>query len=835
MFTVNGKSYEVKNMLLIDFLRDELKLTSVKNGCGTGVCGACTVIIDGALKRSCTLTLEKVDNLKIVTLEGISNKEKDRFASAFAKVGAVQCGFCIPGMMVATKALLDNKPNPTEEEIRKTIRPNLCRCTGYEKIVEAIKLISTGNAIELDFTGGVGSNFTRVDAISKAKGEALYNDDLFFEDMLYVKVKRSDYPRAVIKDIDVSKAKEIAIVLTAEDIPGENYQGYIFKDWPTLVAVGEMTRYIGDAICIVGAKSKEVAKKAIGLIEIEYEVLNPVTNPKKALKSDPIHGESNLLSRTYVERGDVDTARRESYKVYKRTFTTPFTDHAFLEPESSVALYDGILKVYSASQSVYHDHHSIRGVLGIKEDELKVESLNIGGGFGGKEDLSCQHHAALMTYHTKKPSKLTFTREESLLVHPKRHAMDIEMEIGVLEEGRINFLKAKIIADTGAYASLGTAVLERACTHAAGPYKIENVELEGLCVYTNNPPAGAYRGFGVPQSNFARETMIDIIASDLGMSPWDIRYINACAPGDYLPTGQLCTDDVALKETLFAVKDKFENAKFAGIACGHKNTGIGVGLEDVGRANILVKDGKLKLYTSAARIGQGLATAMIQIVKETLGDYDISVENADSLATPDAGATTASRQTLFTGEASRQAALKLKVDLESRDISELEGNVYKGEYSGITDKLGAKEHPVNHVAYSFATQVCILDDSGKIKEVVAAHDVGKAINPINVEGQIEGGVVMSMGYALTENFVLDNGYVKSKFGTLGLLRATDIPKITPIIIEKNESDLAFGAKGIGEISSIPTASAIVNAYYKMDGLERLTLPIDSPYKKHKKS
>ncbi|XMB67140.1 selenium-dependent xanthine dehydrogenase [Mycoplasmatota bacterium zrk1] len=844
-FILNGKKIKDEDGLnLLEYLRDKMKLTSVKNGCNEGVCGTCTILVDSKPKRACTLTLEKVNGKSIVTLEGVDKAEKQVYADAFAKVGAVQCGFCIPGMIISAKGLIDNNPNPTREEAKKAIRLNLCRCTGYVKIIDAIMLaaeaFNKNKKIDFEDSRKVGAPMTRVDANAKALGEAIYADDVYLEDMLYGAVYRLDVPRAKIISINTSLAKSIdgvEAVLTYEDVPGENYQGYIFKDWPTMVPTGEETRYIGDAIAIVAAKTKKLAKEALTKIEVKYEELEPITSPQDALEVDAnkIHVDGNLLSRTHVQKGDVEEAIKNSKHVVEHTFSTPATDHAFLEPESTVSFYqDGVLVVYSGSQSVHHDHHELVRVLGLSHEEIRVESKEIGGGFGGKEDLSIQHHAALLTYYTKKPVKITLSREDSLKVHPKRHAMDIKMSVGCDEEGFLTFVKANIIADTGAYASLGTAVLERACTHAAGPYKIKNIDLEGLCVYTNNPPAGAFRGFGVPQSNFPRETCIDLLADKVGIDRWTMRYQNAVEPGAYLPTGQLCEDDVALKETLMAVKDEFFKNDFVGIACAHKNTGIGVGLVDVGRCKLIVEDGSVVIYTSAARIGQGLSTAMIQIVSETLEtELPIKMSASDSIYTPDAGATTASRQTMFTGEATRQAALKLNEELRNKTIDELNGHEFVGEYFGVTDSLKSdKEHPRNHVAYSFATQLVVLNEGKKIEKVVAAHDIGRAINPINIEGQIEGGVVMSLGYALTENFVLDKGKLKSKFGTLGLFRSINVPNIDPIIIEKNQSKLAYGAKGIGEISSIPTAAAIASAYRKFDGLLRLSLPLeDTPYKK----
>jgi len=848
-FSVNGQKVTApEDLSLMEFLREEMHITSLKNGCGEGVCGACMVLVDGKPTRACTQKISKLEGKSIITVEGLSKREQDIYAWAFAEAGAVQCGFCIPGMVISAKGLLDQNSNPTPSDVKKALRNNICRCTGYVKIEKAIMLAA--KALRGEITpqeskeAKVGSGITRVDARVKTLGQAEYVDDMFVDGMLYGAVLRTKYPRALIKRIDISKAKshpEVEAVLLAEDIPGERIEGYLQKDWPTLVAVGEETRYVGDALALVAAKTKKAAREALDLIEVDYEVLQPITSPREALKEDAprLHPNGNILAKTHVRRGNPEEAIAKSKYVVTKTYKTPFIEHAFLEPESALAIPDddGGVTVYVSTQSVYHDMHGIANILGLPEEKVRVIAKYIGGGFGGKEDLSVQHHAALLAMATKKPVKLTLSRKESLMVHPKRHAMEIEMTTGCDENGHITVMVAKIIADTGAYASLGGPVLERACTHAAGPYRVPNTELTGIGVYTNNPPAGAFRGFGVAQSAFACESNLDILAEMVGISPWEIRYRNALRPGDVMPNGQIADESTAIEETLLAVKEAYENNKYAGIACAIKNAGLGVGVPDIGRAKLIIKNGKIQLQTAASCIGQGLATAMTQIICETVGVDESLVEVAhpNTILAPDSGSTTASRQTLFTGEAVRQAALQLAEQLKEKSLEELEGAEFKGEFEGITDPLNSpKEHPVNHVAYSYATQVVILDDNGLVKKVVAAHDVGRAINPKNVEGQIEGGVVMGLGYALRENFPLVNSVPTAKFGTLGLFRSTDVPEIEVSIIGKNPSSLAYGAKGIGEISTIPTAPAVASAYYKFDGKRRFSLPLEDTAYRPKK-
>lgn len=845
---VNGKSYAIEeDMNLMEYLRDQLHLTSLKNGCGEGVCGACTILVNGKPMRACRLTTAKVEGKELMTTDGLSEKEKEVFGWAFAEAGAVQCGFCTPGMVMSAKALLDRKPDPSPKDIKEGIRANLCRCTGYAKIEQGILLAgrilrgeSSMPSQTSQLPSGIGANLQRVDARTKTLGEAEYVDDMFREGMLFGAVLRTPAPRVLLKSIDTEAAKAypgVEAVLTADDVPGERYHGHIIHDWPALVAVGEETRYIGDALALVAARSKKVAREALELIQLEYDELEPVLSPADALLEGAakIHPDGNLLSTTRVERGNVQEALAHSTHVVTQHYSTPPTEHAFMEPESALAEpdNDGGVTVYVADQGVYDDLRGICSILGLPPEKVRIISKFVGGGFGGKEDLSVQHHAALLALKTGKPVKVTWSRQESLLVHPKRHPMELEVTTGCDAEGKITAMIAQITADTGAYASLGTAVLQRACTHVGGPYQVPNVDITGYCVYTNNPPAGAFRGFGVPQAAFACETNMDLLAEKVGISPWEMRWRNALEAGRENPTGQICDEGTAIKETLLAVREAFESYPHTGIACALKNTGIGVGLPDVGRVKLQVSQGRVLALTSAACIGQGLATIVTQIVSEATGLEPglIDVKPPDTFLTPDAGTTTASRQTMFTGEAARQAALKLQEDMNLKSLSELEGSLYEGEYSGKTDPLNAdKTHPMNHVAYSYATDVAILDDQGKVVKVIAAHDVGRAINPKSVEGQVEGGIAMGLGYALREEFPLQKGVPTAKFATLGLFRSTEMPEMEVLIIEKNPSPLAYGAKGVGEIASIPVAPAVASAYRRFDGKLRSSLPLaETPY------
>ncbi len=841
-FTVNGKVYsEAEDENLLEYLREKLRLTSMKNGCGEGSCGACMILVNGLSMRACLQTLSRIHEKNVVTLEGLTEKEKRIYAWAFTKVGAVQCGFCTPGMVISAKALLDKDPEPSAARIKEALRGNICRCTGYVKIEKAIMLASRALRGEVlvpdDAAAGVGERAARMDAAAKTLGTGEYVDDMQVPDMLHAAVLRAPVPRARILSINIDMAQKldgVEAVMTAADIPGQRFWGHLKRDWPALIAVGEETRYIGDALAIVAARTKKIARAAIDLIRLEYEELPPILSPQAALAdtSAPIHPDGNVLSRVHFSRGDAEKAIAGAAHCVTRSYQTPPTEHAFLEPESALAVpaENGKLTVYVGSQSVYDDHHGISAILGLPPEQVRVISKLVGGAFGGKEDLSVQHHAALLAQKTGKPVKLTLGRQESIRVHPKRHAMEITLTTACDAEGRLIALRANIIADTGAYASLGGPVVQRACTHVSGPYAIPNVDISGIAVYTNNPPAGAFRGFGVPQSNFASEMNLNLLADMTGISPWEIRYRNALEPGAEMATGQIADDSTAIKETLLSVKSDYEIAEYAGIACAIKNTGLGVGVPDTGRAILRVRDGNIEILTGAACVGQGLATVMRQIVCETtrLPADLIKVHEPDTDVTPDAGTTTASRQTLFTGEAVRQAALDLMMSLKSSSLSEMEGQEFFGHYRGDTDPLNSeKPHPVNHVAFGYATQVVCIDKKGWVKQVFAAHDVGRAINPTTIEGQIEGAIAMGLGYALQEDFPLKRGVPTARFGTLGLLRSTDIPEIDIRLIEKNPSPLAYGAKGIGEIATIPTAAAVAGAYYHYDRIFRTQLPLSN--------
>lgn len=852
-FVVNGVpcSTEAEKPLL-RYLRDELRLTSVKDGCSEGACGTCTILVDGKAVKACVLSTKRAAGKEIVTVEGLSEAEREAFVYAFGAVGAVQCGFCIPGMVMAGKALLDQNPNPSEAEIKKAIRGNVCRCTGYKKIIEGIALAgailrgeaSVDPALEEGEDYGVGARAFRTDVRDKVLGRGEYCDDLYLDGMAHASAVRSQYPRARVLDIDPSAALAlpgVLAVLTADDVP-HNKVGHLQQDWDVMIAKGDITRCVGDAICLVVAENETVLKQAKELVKVDYEPLEPVRTIQEARAADApiLHPGGNLCQQRHVTRGDARAALAQSKYVVTQSYRTPFTEHAFLEPECAVAFpYKDGVKVYTSDQGVYDTRKEISIMLGWEPERIVVENKLVGGGFGGKEDVSVQHLAVLAALRVNRPVKAKLTRQESINFHPKRHYMEGTFTLGCDENGIFTGLDCEIHFDTGAYASLCGPVLERACTHSVGPYCYQNTDIRGFGWYTNNPPAGAFRGFGVCQSEFALESNINLLAEKVGISPWEIRFRNAIEPGKALPNGQIADCSTALKETLLAVKDVYEqNADHAGIACAMKNSGVGVGLPDKGRCKLAVRNGVVELYSAASDIGQGCATVFLQMLAEATGLPLEKLRNmgANSEVAPDSGTTSGSRQTLITGEAVRMAAAELRADLDGAggDLSALEGLEYSAEFFDPTDKLGAdKPNPKSHVAYGFATHVVILDGEGRVKEVYAAHDSGKVVNPTSIRGQIEGGVLMGLGYALTEDFPLKDCVPQAKFGTLGLMRADQIPDIHAIYVEKEELlPFAYGAKGIGEIATIPTAPAVQGAYYARDHILRTSLPMqDTFYKK----
>jgi xanthine dehydrogenase molybdenum-binding subunit len=845
-FTLNGNSFTAtldEDTSLMDVLREQAGLISPKNGCAPqGSCGCCTVIVDNKSASSCAVPAKNCAGKNVLTLEGLNERERDVFAKSFTYTAGMQCGFCIPGIVVRAKSLLDKNPEPTREEIAKSLNNHICRCTGYVKIIDAIELSAKafrGEQLpEFDYSGKIGSSLPRMDGEKFAMGERPYIDDITLPEMLYAAFLFSPHPKIKIRKIDTSKAEKFSGVIrivTANEVPGQRKQGLIYKDWPLFIAEGETTNCIGDILACVVAVDNKTARKAVELIKVDYEILQSVFNPEEALKKNAprVHNDhENLLSKSVIKRGDVDKALAESAFVETRTFETQMIEHAFLEPESSIAfLNNGIVEVLSQGQGVFDDRKQIASFLNLPEEKVKVTLITNGGAFGGKEDLSIQAQVALCATLTNKPVKATLTRDESIRLHPKRHPIKMTYTVGCDANGKLTALRARMIGDKGAYASVGTKVLERAAGHAAGPYNILHSDVEALAVYTNNLPCGAMRGFGANQAAFAMEGMLDILAEKVGIDGWEMRWRNVVDVGDTFCTGQVFEKSVGIKKTLLAVKDIFYSSKYAGIGCGIKNVGIGNGMPEFGHALIKINaDETITIKTGFTEMGQGFCTVLIQFFSEVTGiDPRIVRVEIDTTHPTPCGMTTASRATVLGGRAVIKAAQEIKKDLEvGKSLRELVGKEYFGEVViDYTTALDAKTNkPITHMTFGFATQVCILDDEGKLKKFVAAHDVGKVINRKLLEGQLEGSIHMGLGYALTEDLKLTNGIPDSfKLRSLGLLRAKDMPETEIILLEGNEPEGPFGAKGVGEIGLVPTAGAVAGALYKFDGVRRFTLPM----------
>ncbi|MFV2007514.1 MAG: selenium-dependent xanthine dehydrogenase [Longimicrobiales bacterium] len=872
-FTLNGRPTTVafeEGMSLLDVLRDGCGVTSPKDGCAPqGHCGCCTVMVDGRAVLSCLRKPPSVDGRVVTTLEGISPEKRRILAESFVREGGLQCGFCTPGIAMRAVALLDRGGGEDADEVAKALSGHLCRCTGYRRIVDAILTAGEawqsgvlpgdgsprnphlfGEQFGLARTStasrkGVGSSSPRYRGDDHALGQKPYVADMRAEGMLHGAMVLSRHPRARVLGLDTSVALALPgvhRVLTAEDVPGARHVGLIREDWPVFVAPGELTRYVGDVLALVLADSRFHALRAAEALEaaVEYEVLTPVTDPFDALApgAPEVHSGGNLLDVCEFSRGDVDGALSASEHVVEGTFTTQRIEHAFLEPEACLAVPGGSdgprLKVYTQGQGVHEEQAQIAKVLSLEPGAIEVELVTNGGAFGGKEDLSIQAQTALAALLTGLPVSTVLTREQSMRLHPKRHPLTLRYTAGADADGRLTAVRARIVGDTGAYASVGMKVLERAAGHSCGPYRVPAVDVEAKTVYTNNPPCGAMRGFGANQASFAVEGIMDMLAEKVGIDGYDIRERNVLGPGDAFATGQIMPQGCGIRETLAAVRDVYKSAPGAGIACGIKNTGIGNGMDDSGRLLLRVLDGgRLEIITGYTEMGQGLFTVLRQVVEE---EADIDPERMTVLTTSDprvvCGMTTASRATALLTAAGQMAARKLAADLEGSSLEELAGREYHGEFvCDFTTKPGVGvESPVTHMAFGYATQVVILDGEGRLQRVVAAHDVGRAINPLQCAGQIEGAVHMGLGYALSEDFPCTGGHPDSLLlRDLGILKAKDTPPVDVILVEVPDDVGGYGSKGVGEIGLVPTAGAVAGALYAFDGVRRFDLPMsDAP-------
>ncbi|HET9522066.1 MAG TPA: selenium-dependent xanthine dehydrogenase, partial [Candidatus Limnocylindrales bacterium] len=832
-FNLNGSTVDVRprpDASLLDVLREDCGLRSMKDGCAPeGSCGACTVMIGGRAVVSCAQPASRAEGRTIVTLEGLDAATRDGWANAFTASGASQCGFCSPGIVMKAEALLGRVAEPGRGEIARSLAGNLCRCTGYTKVIDAIESVAearrSGGALAVPaFADGVGERVGRYDGAALVLGEHEFVADMTVPGMLHGAIRFSDHPRALVRRIDTSRAAThpgVLAVVTWRDVPGERVQGLLTRDWPLLVAEGETTRYVGDALAAVAATTRHAAREAAALIQVDYEVLEPVTDPAMALADGAplVHPSGNLLSTCVIGRGDVDAALAGAAHVATETFETQRIEHAFLEPEAALAVPgdekagEPALRVFSQGQGAWEDRRQIASILGLPETAVRVTQVATGGAFGGKEDLGAQGHAALLARVTGRPVLVAMSRHESLRFHPKRHPLTMTYTVGCDGDGRLVAVRARIVGDTGAYASVGAKVLERAAGHACGAYRVPNVDVEALTVYTNNAPCGAMRGFGVPQVTFALDGLLDVLAERVGIDRWEMRWRNALDVGDRTGTGQRLGPGVGLKRTLLAVRDAFRSARYAGIACGMKNTGIGNGVTERGRAILRPEaDGTVTLFHSWSEMGQGIHTALRQIVCDELGLAADRVRVVvDTEYELDTGETTASRATTLGGRAVLEAARRLREALGSGRLEDFAGREFDGEFvvDWTTAPEGHDADPVTHLAYGWATQVVILDEAGRIERVIAAQDVGRAVNPLVLEGQMEGGVHMGLGYALSEAYdIVDGIPVAESVKSLGIIPPAGMPPVDCIIVEEPQPEGPYGAKGAGEAVLVPTAAAV---------------------------
>ena len=949
--TVNGVEHTLDvlpDRFLAEVLRYDLGLTGTKIGCEEAECGACTVIVNGQPVVSCVYPAFKAQGAEVLTIEGLAQEDElHPLQEAFVVHGATQCGFCTPGFIMQAKTLLDENPNPSEEEIKHCLKDTYCRCTGYKSIISAVQAagekMRTGHLPPPELPEvitpleAIGKPLERPDAVAKVTGQALYADDYLFHGMLHGATLRSEHPHARILEIDASEAEAmpgVHAVLTHQDVPGDPRHGLVENDWPVFAGGQHPARYVGDPIALVVAESRELAQEALKRIRVRYEPLPAVTDPREALKPDapvlhPDRPTGNLLKHIKVRRGDVSQGFAEADVIVERTFRTPMTEHAFLEPECSIAVPAGYdpdhpkLTIYVGSQIPYSDRRQVAKSLGLKDEEVRVKGTIMGGGFGGKEDIAAQIHAGLAAQVTGRPVKILYSRAESLRFHPKRHATIIRVKMGAKKDGSLTGVEAELYGDSGAYASLGEKVMTRATTHATGPYVMPHAKIDCYAMYTNNAPCGAFRGFGVTQSAFAVESTVDMLAEKLGMDPVAFRRKNAMRVGAVTATGQVLRESVGLLDCLDKVEERIRNWRAEngeqgssaqdpfspvrigskvyawGIAAGYKNTGLGGGAPDKATAEVEVfPDGTAEIRTSSAEMGQNLVGVLAACTAEELGlpFHKVRVLVMDTDRTPDGGPTTASRQTYVSGNAARLAArtmrqrlqdvLAEKFDVHPEVITFHEGLAYvdearlhqvkgsnghsgegrngsngsNGARTGATRAIpfgeavqallqegrepklqyeywAPKTQPLGtggdmHFAFSYAVHAALVSvdtETGEVRveKVITAHDVGRAINPLSLAGQLDGGVVMGLGNALTEHYIVEEGVPwTERLGQYKMPGIKLMPEMEHFIVEHQTTDGPYGAKGVGEISSIPISPAITNAIYNAVGVRIRALPVD---------
>jgi len=890
-FTLNGKrvtcSYE-PGMHFLEVLREELGVVSPKNGCAPeGTCGCCAILVDGRPALSCLRKPETMEGRDVVTLEGLPEDMREVLGEAFVQEGGVQCGFCIPGIVVRASSMLRQGVTDDREAIKQGLVGHLCRCTGYARIVDSIQTAGdawkNGGKIPCseprrhsyfgenfglhrnpDFarakpgngngngTGkrngkgfGIGDSPSRYRGFEQALGERPFVDDMTAPGMLHGGMVLSPHPRAKVNAIDLSEAQDmpgVVRIFTAADVPGKRGTGLNYPDLPIFVAVGETTCCVGDFLAMIVADTAFHARQAADKVKVDYTVLEPVTDPFRAMEpgAPKVHPENNLwthdniLDTTAFSRGDVEAAFARSAHIIEKTWATQPIEPAFLEPEACLALPEGDgIKFYSQSQGSTYDKQMIADILNLPPEKVNVELAASGGAFGAKEEITIQGQTALAAFLLQRPVKTVLTRKQSTQHHVKRHPMVLKYKVGADAEGSLLAVQAYIVGDTGGYAGTGGKCLLRAACHSCGVYRVPNVDVKSQAVFTNNPTSGAMRGFGSNQAQFAMEGVMDILAEMVGVDGWDIRMRNILNPGDAFATGQIMRESVSgMRVALESIKDIYKTAKYKGLGCGIKSTGIGNGAVEGGYSVIRVVDGpRLEILNGYTEMGQGVFTTVRQAVYEETGlSPEIMTVRWDPEMGAKAGEAWASRATTLSCAAAQRAAQKLAADLKELPLEKLVGREYRGEYvCDFTTRPGTPEalkNPTTHMTFSYAAQLVILNEKGEMERVIAAHDVGHAINPKACAGQIEGGVHMGLGYALTENFTSTNGVPDSLLlRDCGILGAKQTPPIDVILIEVPDEVGGYGAKGAGEIGLVPTAGAVAAALHSYDGIRRFNLPM----------
>ncbi len=942
-FSLNSRSIEISadeaDMTLLQYLRGVACLKGAKEGCGTGHCGACTVLADGKPVRSCVMKLKAVNGKRIETIEGLAqNGTLHPIQEAFLEKGAIQCGFCTPGMILATKALLDTTLTPTRRQIFDALKRNYCRCTGYVKIIEAVELaakklrtaagvqaldepmpplthsclykqISDGVHMEIplastfpDVQEPMGKSVWDKDGVEKATGALSFADDRELPGMLFAAPVWASMPHGTLRSIDISQAlgaPGVAAVLTAKDVPGKNAFGILTPDQPVFCN-GEI-RFVYDMLALVVADTQKQARAAAKLVQFEIDPLPPVLTLQEA------ENQGHVIKSLHHEVGDIVSAKAEADLLHlSGRFTTPAVEHAYLEPESCLAYWDetqACMVLYSHTQSPFEARRQLAAVLDLPHDKVRIIGTPVGGAFGSKADITAEPAAVAAAYCLKRPVKLTLTREESLGRSTKRHPYQLSYEIGVAPSGELRYIDAAMLSDGGPYTELSPRVIDQGCIFSVGPYRMPNGRVSGKALYTNNVPASAFRGFGINQAAFAMESLLDEAAERLHMDPFELRLMNAFKPMDATLSGEILQKSVGIRDTILLCRDATYEAlkRYApyypngtkrlgmGMACGFKNVGAGKGkVDDAGATVTLAEDGRLHIAVSGIDMGQGFRTAMAQLAAQVLGCpiHAIDIVNGDTQLTRQHSNAVGERQTLISGSAVVGAALRFREKLTAllrdgkypepgnaaeevspRPAFDPDDEYYKsllpaaeenitractllreansiglsGNFVYIAPKTFAlydvegrksvsEMDYKNYPAYAYTTQSAIVEadvETGEVRvlEVIAAHDVGRLINPSIVDGQLHGSCSMGIGYALSESFPMQDGRpVKRYYGQLGVPTIDQTPRYEILMLEDPDPAGPLGAKGVSEVATVPMTPAVINAIYDAIGVRIRDLP-----------